>query len=370
MADHQTELLRTPLYDLHVELGAKMVPFAGYDMPVQYPLGVKGEHLHTRARAGLFDVSHMGQVRLVGEHRVAELEKLVPGDVAVLKPGRTRYSAFTNDDGTILDDLMITNAGDSLFLVINAGCKDDDIVHMRANLDHGVSLIELDDRALMALQGPDAAKVLTRFAPEVADMKFMSFAEIPVAGIPCFVTRSGYTGEDGYEISVPGDQAEKLARLLLAEDEVEAIGLGARDSLRLEAGLCLYGHDIDTTTTPVEADLNWIINKRRREEGGFRGADVILDQLANGADRKRVGIKPEGKAPAREHTPVLDGDGNEIGEITSGGFGPTVDAPVAMGYVDIEFATPGTRVDLMVRGKARPAEIVALPFAPHRYYRG
>ncbi len=369
MADHQTELLKTALYDLHVELGAKMVPFAGYDMPVQYPLGVKGEHLHTRAKAGLFDVSHMGQVRLTGEHRVAELEKLVPGDIAILKPGRTRYSAFTNDDGTILDDLMITNAGDSLFLVINAACKDDDIVHMRANLDNGVELIEIDDRALMALQGPDAARVLARFAPSVAEMKFMSFAEIDIAGIACFVTRSGYTGEDGYEISVPNDRAEELARKLLAEDEVEAIGLGARDSLRLEAGLCLYGNDIDTTTTPVEGDLNWIINKRRREEGGFKGAVIILDQLANGADRKRVGIKPEGKAPAREHTAVLNSDGEEIGEITSGGFGPTVDGPIAMGYVAIEFAAPGTKVDLMVRGKARPAEIVELPFAPHRYYR-
>jgi len=370
MADHQTELLKTALYDLHVELGAKMVPFAGYDMPVQYPLGVKGEHLHTRAKAGLFDVSHMGQVRLTGENRVAELEKLVPGDIAILKPGRTRYSAFTQDDGTILDDLMITNTGDSLFLVINAACKDDDIVHMRANLGDGVALEEIDDRALMALQGPEAAKVLARFAPEVADLKFMSFAEIEIAGIACFVTRSGYTGEDGYEISVPNDRAEELARKLLAEDEVEAIGLGARDSLRLEAGLCLYGNDIDTTTTPVEGDLNWIINKRRREEGGFKGADVILDQLANGADRKRVGIKPEGKAPAREHTPILNSDGEEIGEITSGGFGPTVDGPIAMGYVAIEFSEPGTKVDLMVRGKARPAEVVELPFAPHRYFRG
>lgn len=370
MSDHQTELLKTPLYDLHVELGGKMVPFAGYSMPVQYPLGVKGEHLHTRAKAGLFDVSHMGQVRLTGEHRVAELEKLVPGDIAILKPGRTRYSAFTNDDGTILDDLMITNAGDSLFLVINAACKDDDIVHMRANLGNGVALEEITDRALMALQGPEAANVLARFAPDVANLKFMSFAELDVAGIPCFVTRSGYTGEDGFEISVPADRAEELARKLLAEEEVEAIGLGARDSLRLEAGLCLYGNDIDTTTTPVEADLNWIINKRRREEGGFRGSDIILGQLKDGAARKRVGIKPEGKAPAREHTQVLDAEGNEIGEITSGGFGPSVDGPIAMGYVAIEFATPGTKVDLVVRGKARPAEIIELPFVPHRYYRG
>ena len=370
MADHESELLKTALYDLHVELGAKMVPFAGYAMPVQYPLGVKGEHLHTRAKAGLFDVSHMGQVRLTGENRVAELEKLVPGDIAILKPGRTRYSAFTQDDGTILDDLMITNAGDSLFLVINAACKDDDIVHMRANLGDGVSLEEIDDRALMALQGPDAAKVLARFAPTVADLKFMGFAEIEIAGVPCFVTRSGYTGEDGYEISVPNTDAEALARKLLGEDEVEAIGLGARDSLRLEAGLCLYGNDIDTTTTPVEGDLTWIINKRRRAEGGFRGADVILDQLESGADRKRVGIKPEGKAPAREHTQILNTDGEEIGEITSGGFGPTVDGPIAMGYVAIEFSEPGTKVDLMVRGKARPAEVVALPFTPHRYFRG
>jgi aminomethyltransferase len=362
-------LHRTPLYALHQELGAKFVPFAGYEMPVQYPLGVLGEHQHTRTKAGLFDVSHMGQLKLRGANPAAALETLVPGEMQALKAGHTRYTLLTNPAGGILDDLMVTNVGDHLFLVVNAATKDADIAHIRAGLAGKAEVEVLDDRALLALQGPQAAAALARIAPQVAAMTFMSFAEIAIDGIDCFVTRSGYTGEDGYEISVPAASAEKLARRLLAEPEVAAIGLGARDSLRLEAGLCLYGHDIDTTTTVIEGDLAWAIGKRRREEGGFPGATIIQKQLAEGAPRKRVGIQPEGKAPAREHTEITDGT-RKIGEITSGGFGPTHGGPVAMGYVDAAFAAIGTEVTLMVRGTPRPAKVVELPFVAHRYYRG
>lgn len=370
MADQKQEPLRvTPLNALHRELGAKMVPFAGYDMPVQYPLGVLGEHNHTRAAAGLFDVSHMGQVRLDGPGAAAALETLVPADIAGLPPGRTRYTQFTGDDGGILDDLMVTNAGDHLFLVVNAACKAQDIAHMRARLA-GIAVSELGDRALLALQGPQAATVMGRLAPAATAMKFMSFAAATLGGIPVWLTRSGYTGEDGFEISVAAAQADALARLLLAEPEVKAIGLGARDSLRLEAGLCLYGHDIDTATSPVEADLAWSIQKRRRAEGGFPGAARIQAELASGPSRRRVGILPDGKAPAREHTEITDADGRRIGEITSGGFGPSVGGPVAMGYVAAAFAAPGTAVHLVVRGVPRPARVATMPFAPHRYFRG
>lgn len=367
MADSDQTLLQTPLHALHRELGGKMVPFAGYDMPVQYPAGVLTEHLHTRAQAGLFDVSHMGQVALRGADAAKALERLVPGDILGLKPGRTRYSLFTDDQGGILDDLMITNAGDRLFLVVNAACKQQDIAHLRANLGAGVVVEELSGRALLALQGPKAGEVLARLAPASADMAFMTFREMDVAGIPCFLTRSGYTGEDGFEISVPNDRAVELARRLLAEPEVAPIGLGARDSLRLEAGLCLYGSDIDRTTTPVEANLAWTIGKRRRAEGGFPGADVILAQLRDGPPRLRVGLKPDGRAPARAHTPVIDMDGATIGEITSGGFGPSADGPVAMGYVAAGQAAPGTMLQLVVRGTARPAHVTDLVFVPHRY---
>ncbi len=369
-----TSLLRTPLYDLHVELGARMVPFAGYDMPVQYPLGVLKEHLHTRARAGLFDVSHMGQVRLRGADInvvIAALEALVPGDIAALAPGRIRYTMFTNDAGGILDDLMVTRFEDHLYVVINAGCKTEDLAHLRANLPADVTIDYLgDDAGLLALQGPEAASVLSRLLPEAASMGFMSARTAVIDGIQVQISRSGYTGEDGYEISVGAADAEKLARLLLAQDGVEAIGLGARDSLRLEAGLCLYGHDIDTSTNPVEAALTWTISKRRRSEGGFPGAAVVQAQLAAGPARKRVGIQPEGKAPAREHTEIQDLSGNRIGEITSGGFGPTAGGPVAMGYVDAGSAAIGTDVQLIVRGKALPAKVAAMPFAPHRYFKG
>ena len=308
-------LQRTPLHALHRELGAKLVEFAGYEMPVQYPAGIIAEHNHARAGAALFDVSHMGQVRLEGDGASAALETLVPGDIAGLGVGRTRYTLFTNDAGGILDDLMVTNRGDHLFLVVNAACKAADVAHLRAKIGARVAVRELPDRALLALQGPKAAAAMGRLAPAAAALKFMSFGVVAIGGDECWVTRSGYTGEDGFEISVANDRAERLARLLLSQPEVKPAGLGARDSLRLEAGLCLYGHDIDTTTTPIEADLAWTIGRRRREHGGFPGAGAILGQLANGSKRKRVGILPDGRAPAREHTPVADSAGAPAGEI-------------------------------------------------------
>ena len=366
MPDNQ----RTPLYDLHLSLGAKMVPFAGYDMPVQYGAGIMAEHLHTRAKAGLFDVSHMGQARLVGADAAAALERLVPGDIKGLAPGRMRYTLFTNERGGILDDLMVTAASDHLFLVVNAGRKVQDFAHLERHLAGTAKLTPLPERALIALQGPAAATVLARLAPGAAALAFMTGASFPLDGIDCFVTRSGYTGEDGFELSVPADSAERLARRLLAEPEVMPAGLGARDSLRLEAGLCLYGHDIDETTTVVEADLAWTIQKRRRADGGFPGAAAIARELASGARRKRVGIRPEGRAPAREGTEITDAAGTAIGRITSGGFGPSADGPVAMGYVATAAAALGTPVKLLVRGTPRPGRIVPLPFVPHRYRRG
>jgi len=370
LSESPTPLLTTPLDSLHRELGGKMVPFAGYAMPVQYPAGILTEHLHTRAAAGLFDVSHMGQVVIEGNDPAAALEALVPGDIQALGLGRTRYSVFTDTTGGILDDLMISKLSPTkLFLVVNAACKHADFKHMQDWLA-GCSVTMLDDRALLALQGPKAAELFAAIAPGSVGQGFMTIREYDVAGIPCLVTRSGYTGEDGFEISAPAARAEELARALLALDGVKPIGLGARDSLRLEAGLCLYGSDIDTTTTPVEGDIQWIIGKRRREQGGFPGAAVIQAQLADGAKRKRVGIKPDGKAPARAHTEITDLDGNIIGEITSGGFGPSVNGPVAMGYVPAVFAAPGTKIKLVVRGKALDAAVVSLPFTPHRYFKG
>ncbi|HEX9449735.1 MAG TPA: glycine cleavage system aminomethyltransferase GcvT [Dongiaceae bacterium] len=371
-------LSRTPLHDLHVELGAKMVPFAGYDMPVNYPAGILAEHLHCRNAAGLFDVSHMGQVRLKAESHEAvasALERLCPADFLGLQPGRQRYSFFTDNQGGILDDLMVSRLvdaqqGDHLFMVVNAGCKIQDLSHLKANLNHRCEVTELADRALLALQGPQAGAVMARLAPASAAMTFMTAQYLTIGGIDCLATRSGYTGEDGFEISVPADAAVAFARLLLAQPEVKPIGLGARDSLRLEAGLCLYGNDITTATTPVEADLSWAIAKRRREQGGFPGAGQLQRQWQEGAPRKRVGILPEGKAPARAHTEIADSSGQIIGEITSGGFGPSVNGPIAMGYVARSQSAPGTAVQLMVRGKAMPAKIVAMPFVPHRYRRG
>jgi aminomethyltransferase len=366
-------LRRTPLHALHVELGGKMVPFAGYDMPVQFPTGILTEHLHARAAAGLFDVSHMGQVRLTGkagQSPARAIESLVPADIQSLAPGQMRYTQFTNESGGILDDLMVANTGDHLMLVVNASCKEADAAHLRRHLSTSCEIEELSTRALIALQGPKAADVLGRLAPQCRTMPFMSAAFLAIDGVTSYVTRSGYTGEDGYEISMPGDSADRLTRRLLTEPEVKPVGLGARDSLRLEAGLCLYGNDIDQATTPVEAALVWSIGKRRRSEGGFIGADVILRQLAEGAMRRLVGIRPEGRAPVRAHAEIQDMSGHRIGEITSGGFGPTANAPVAMGYVTAANAAPGTRLQVVVRDKPLPAAVTKLPFVPHRYFRG
>jgi len=374
MLETAENLQQTSLYDLHVELGGKMVGFAGYYMPVQYPSGIVTEHNHTRTKAGLFDVSHMGQVLLKGEshaHVSAELEKLVPGDIAALDVGRTRYTQFTNQEGGILDDLMVTRTKDdgTLYLVVNASRKDDDHEHMAAGLDGSVEIIRIQDRSLIALQGPAAERVLADFADEVADMAFMSSEIISIDGIECWVSRSGYTGEDGFEISVPNDEAVLLTQKLLAHEEVLACGLGARDSLRLEGGLCLYGNDIDETTSPIEAGLVWSISKRRRAEGGFPGAARIQSEIADGASRKRVGIKPDGRAPARDGVEIQDTSGNAIGIITSGGFGPSMGAPIAMGYVPTDHAAIGTKLNLIVRGKALPATVVALPFVANNFKR-
>ncbi|MCP4395019.1 MAG: glycine cleavage system aminomethyltransferase GcvT [Alphaproteobacteria bacterium] len=360
----------TQLNALHKELGGKMVPFAGYEMPVQYPAGIMKEHNHCRTKAALFDASHMGQCKLIGGNAAKALETLVPADYQSLPVGSQRYTQFTNDEGGILDDLMVTNAGDHLFVVVNAGCKEADFKHMQKEIGDQIEIKILHDNALLALQGPEAANVLSRFAPEVAGMIFMTARNVSIEGMPCYVSRSGYTGEDGYEIYMHGDYAEKIARLLLNEEEVEPAGLGARDSLRLEAGLCLYGHDIDTTTTPVEAALLWSIQKNRRENGEFPGANVIKEQIAKGTTRKRVGILPKGRAPARDHTEVQNENGNTIGEITSGGFGPTFGGPIAIGYVKKEFSSVGTPLKLLVRGKQIDAEIIKLPFVKQNYYRG
>jgi aminomethyltransferase len=362
------ELKRTPLFDLHRELGARLVPFAGWEMPVQYPAGILAEHLHCRASAALFDVSHMGQVRLDGAGAAVALERLVPADLVNLVPGRARYTQFTNDAGGILDDLIASNAGDHLFLVVNAGGREAGLAHLRANLPEA-GVAELADRALLALQGPAAATVLARLAPPCAELPFMGTAAMDVGGLACRVSRLGYTGEDGFEISVAAADAERLARALLAAEEVRPAGLGARDSLRLEAGLPLHGHDIDATTTPVEAGLAWSIPKRRRELGGFTGAETIRRQLAHGAARRLVGIRPEGKAPAREGAEIQAADSHAVGQVTSGGFGPSVGGPVAMGYVETASAEPGTELGLLVRGRPLPARVAALPFVPRRYHR-
>ena len=359
---------RTPLFDLHRELGGRMVPFAGWEMPVQYPTGILTEHQWCREQAGLFDVSHMGQVTIRGAGGANAFERLVPADIQSLPPGKARYTQFTNEEGGIFDDLIVSNAGDHLFVVVNAGCRTQDVALMRAGLEPALRVTEHEELALLALQGPKAVTVLARLAPEAASLTFMTTARMAVGGLDCRVSRLGYTGEDGFEISVPAEHAAKLARTLLAAEEVRPIGLGARDSLRLEAGLALYGHEIDTTTTPIEAQLGWSIQKRRRIEGGFPGAAVIQRQLTEGPSRKLVGIRPEGRAPARDGTEIRIGD-EIVGRITSGGFGPTVGGPVAMGYVTAAHAAPGTAVDLVVRGKTLPAQVVTLPFTPHRYHR-
>jgi aminomethyltransferase len=368
-------LQHTPLHGLHQRLQAKLVAFAGYEMPVQYPSGIVAEHLHTREAAGLFDVSHMGQAILIGPDHdsVAKaIEKLVPADILGLEPGQIRYSQLTNAEGGIIDDLMITRPreGDGkLMLVVNASRKAVDYEWLRGNLAEGVTLEPVEDRALIALQGPKAAEVMARHCRQADELAFMTAAQLTFDGIDCTVSRSGYTGEDGFEISVAEADAVRLAEALLAEPEVKPIGLGARDSLRLEAGLCLYGHDIDETTSPVEAGLTWSIGKRRRAEGGFCGSERILSDLTGNAVRKRVGIKPEGRAPAREGAMIQDKEGVEMGTVTSGGFGPTVGGPVAMGYVAPEVARIDTGLDLVVRGKPIAARVAKLPFVAHRYRR-
>ncbi|MHC5788431.1 glycine cleavage system aminomethyltransferase GcvT [Pseudomonas idahonensis] len=369
-------LLKTPLHSLHLELGARMVPFAGYDMPVQYPLGVMKEHQHTREHAGLFDVSHMGQIRLSGANAAQALETLVPVDIIDLPVGMQRYAMFINEQGGILDDLMVANLGDGqLFLVVNAACKEQDLAHLRQHIGDQCDIQPLfEERALLALQGPAAVTVLARLAPEVAQMTFMQFKPVQVLGADCFVSRSGYTGEDGFEISVPADQAEKLARALLAEPEVAAIGLGARDSLRLEAGLCLYGHDMNSDTTPIQASLLWAISKVRRADGaragGFPGAQAIFAQQQDGVSRKRVGLLPQERTPVREGAEIVDAEGNIIGSVCSGGFGPTLGGPLAMGYLDVKHSALDTPVAAIVRGKKVPMLVSKMPFVPQRYYRG
>lgn len=369
-APHHNVLARTPLDALHRELGARMVPFAGYELPIQYPSGILAEHAWTRSHAGLFDVSHMGQISILGPDPSAALERLVPGELRGLKPGRMRYTLFTNADGGILDDLMVLKATDRLFLVVNGANKQADLIHLLGYLSASHTIEHHEDRALLALQGPEAAAALLDLAPDSAELSFMSGGAMPVGGVDCIVTRSGYTGEDGFELSIPAAAAREIAERLLAHPAVKPIGLGARDSLRLEAGLCLHGHDIDATTNPIEADLAWAIPKRRREAADFPGAERILADLAKGPWRRRVGLLPEGRIPAREGTPILGPDGAVIGAVTSGGFGPTLGGPLAMGYVEAAHAALGASVALQVRGQSRPATIVATPFVPHRYHRG
>jgi aminomethyltransferase len=375
-----TPLHPIPLDAWHRRHGARMVAFAGYSMPVQYDLngdlaarckgGVLAEHLHTRSHAGLFDVSHMGQAMLTGPNVAAALERLVPGDISGLKPGRQRYTLLTNEAGGIIDDLMVARLGENrLFLVANASRKDVDFTHLATNLPEIVTLTPLEDRALLALQGPDSAAVMQRLSPDASTLPFMGIADTTVDGINCLVSRSGYTGEDGFEISVQASDAEPLAETLVRQPEVVPVGLGARDSLRLEAGLCLYGNDLDELTSPIEAGLTWVIGKRRKLDWNFPGGLVMRDQFDNGPNRRRVGIRPDGRAPARAQTTVMAEDGTEAGGITSGGFGPSVNGPIAMGYVRKDLAADGTRLILIVRGKSIPATVVPLPFIPHRYIR-
>lgn len=369
-----SELLRTPLNDLHIELGAKMVPFAGYAMPVQYADGIVKEHLHTRDHAGVFDVSHMGQLILSGKGIGDALEKILPINVKGIKSNRQRYGFFTLENGGILDDLILTRIDDNTFyMVVNASRKDVDYPHLKKHLA-GFEMVEMSEHALIAIQGLQSAEALEKLIPGVASMKFMDSKLFNVDGASFRVSRSGYTGEDGYEISIPADKAIAFTKQLLAQDNVAPAGLGARDSLRLEAGLCLYGNDIDENTTPAEADLLWAIQKIRKadgeREGGFIGADVILPQIAAGVSKKRVGFLVDGKAPVRAHTELFDANDNKIGEVTSGGFGATIDAPVAMGYVDVAHAAVGTKVIAKVRKKSIELTVAAMPLVPQRYYRG
>lgn len=377
MSANAEDLLKTPLHALHAELGARMVPFAGYSMPVQYPAGLMAEHRHTREAAGLFDVSHMGQLLLRGADAAAAFETLMPVDVIGLAPGKQRYGLLLTDEGTIIDDLMFLNrGGHDIFVIVNGACKAADIAYMRERIGKRCEIVPMPDQGLLALQGPRAVDALARLVPGVKALVFMTGAAFDWQGTPLFITRSGYTGEDGFEISVPGDRAEALARALLAQPEVQPIGLGARNSLRLEAGLCLYGNDIDTTTTPVEAGLNWAMQKVRRSggarAGGFAGADRVIGQLDGTIPltRVRVGLKALERVPVREHTALHGVDGAPLGEVTSGLLSPTLDVPIAMGYLPPSHSAIGTVVHAMVRGKPVPMQVSALPFVPNRYYRG
>ena len=377
---HPEILAKTPLYDLHVALGARMVPFAGYSMPVQYPTGLMAEHLHTRQAAGLFDVSHMGQLRLVGSAAASAFETLVPVDVIDLPAGKQRYGLLLNDEGGVMDDLMFVNRnladGGDIFIIVNGACKVGDMAHIARKIGGHCQVVPMPDMALLALQGPQAVTALQRLAPGVEALIFMTATRFMVAGCDCFVTRSGYTGEDGFEISVHASQAQTLAKALLAQPEVKPVGLGARNSLRLEAGLCLYGQDLDPSTTPIEASLNWAIQKVRRtggaRAGGFPGAEKVLAQLASPASslsKKRVGLLALERIPVREHTALHNQAGAPIGEVTSGLLGPSINQPIAMAYVNPTFAVIGTQVNAMVRGKAVPMEVVNMPFVANRYYR-
>ena len=376
MSADTTALLNTPLNALHLELGARMVPFAGYSMPVQYPMGLMAEHIHTRSEAGLFDVSHMGQLRLVGTDAAAAFESLMPVDVIDLPVGKQRYGLLLTDEGNIIDDLMFVNRGADIFVIVNGACKVNDIAHIQGRIGAKCQVIPMPERALLALQGPKAVDALSRMVPGVEKLVFMTGASFDWQSADLFITRSGYTGEDGFEISVHNDQADLFARALLAQAEVKPIGLGARNSLRLEAGLCLYGNDIDTSTTPIEAGLNWAIQKVRRtggaRAGGFPGADIVLGQLdgSRSLTRKRVGLIAQERVPVREHVELQNTQGVKIGEVSSGLLGPSANVPVAMGYVDVASASLGTVVNAMVRGKAVPMTVSAMPFVPNRYYRG
>ena len=371
-----TALLNTPLNALHLELGARMVPFAGYSMPVQYPMGLMAEHIHTRSEAGLFDVSHMGQLRLVGTDAASAFESLMPVDVIDLPVGKQRYGLLLTDEGNIIDDLMFVNRGADIFVIVNGACKVNDIAHIQGRIGAKCQVIPMPERALLALQGPKAVDALSRMVPGVEKLVFMTGASFDWQSADLFITRSGYTGEDGFEISVHNDHVDAFARALLAQAEVKPIGLGARNSLRLEAGLCLYGNDIDTSTTPIEAGLNWAIQKVRRtggaRAGGFPGADIVLGQLdgSRSLTRKRVGLIAQERVPVREHVELQNTQGVKIGEVSSGLLGPSANVPVAMGYVDVASASLGTVVNAMVRGKAVPMTVSAMPFVPNRYYRG
>jgi len=373
-ASPETSLLRTPLYDLHLELGARMVPFAGYSMPVQYPAGLMAEHLHTRAAAGLFDVSHMGQLSISGGDAAAALETLMPVDVIGLAPGRQRYGMLLNDNAGILDDLMFTRRATDFLVIVNGACKVADTAHIQKHIGTRCQVTPLPDAALLALQGPLAVTALERLVPGVGALVFMSGQSFVWQGHELFLTRSGYTGEDGFEISIPSDAALAFARALLQQPEVKPIGLGARNSLRLEAGLCLYGNDIDSGTTPAQANLLWAVQKVRRtggaRAGGFIGAPTLLAQIDSGCARVRVGLRALERVPVREHTALHLPGGAAVGEVTSGLLGPSADAPIAMAYVDAAHSAPGTRLDALVRGKPVPMQVCPMPFVPHSYHRG